>query len=213
MPSGMQPQGVPAWSGDVSDPALLPLDHSAFVGGMGAGKVKDMSQRNRRVQRAARQQLVNDGGLLYTDARAQVRRGTRVTGLAPARSMLADGVWSRYGRWIHGTDDWTRWRFRCGACGHVQSPAENGRDGEGTRPETVLWQCAASQTPASACPTAGESADHYKVFGYHGLARVFLFDFAGDRREYPPLTEADDEIVEVPGVTGPAIEPSAWGPW
>jgi hypothetical protein len=39
---------------------------------------------------------------------------------------------------------------------------------------------------------------------------VFLFDFAGDRLEYPPLTEADDEIVEVPGVTGPARASASW---
>lgn len=72
-----------------------------------------------------------------------------------------------------------------------------------------MWQRAAGQTQA--CPIAGESPDHYQVFGYHGLARVFLFDFAGDRLEYPPLREADDEIVKVPGMTGPAAESGAWG--
>jgi hypothetical protein len=174
---------------------------------MGAGKAKDMPQRNRKVQRAARQQLVNGQGLSYTDARAQVRRGTRVTRVAPARTMLADGVWSRYGRWIHGTDDWTQWRFRCGTCGHVQSPADNAHDGE-LCPEVAMWQCAAGQTPT--CPPAGESPHYYQVFGHHGHGRVFLFDFAGDRLEHPPLTEADDEIVEVPEVTGPPRGSSPW---
>lgn len=137
MPSGMQPQGVPARPGDVSDPALFPSGiNSAFVGGMGAGKAKDMPQRNRRVQRAARQQLVNDGGSRTPMHVHKFGAARESPGSPPARTMLADGVWSRYGRWIHGTDDWTRWRFRCGTC--VRLRPRTAATVKELRPETVL---------------------------------------------------------------------------
>ncbi|MEY9839466.1 hypothetical protein [Streptacidiphilus sp. EB103A] len=172
-----------------------------------------MPQRNRKVQRAARQ-LDDLQGLSYTDARGVARRGNRITRLAPARAMLDAGTWSRYGRWLHPGADWDQWRVRCGSCGRVQGPDLAREAGLALAPELAFTECLSRLHPDAeylsrlltvsetrVCPAAVDIGDYYRVFSRTGCSRVLMFAGAGDFLEYPAPTAADDEVELVPGVT------------
>lgn len=163
-----------------------------------------MPKRNRVVQRAARQ-LRDRGSGTYTEARATARTGQRLHPMLPCPAMVDTVVWSRYGRWAFGTDDWQNWTFRTG-CGHIQSPRDVARNLPGARPEAALTQCLRhdSDTDPSTCPPAGApGTKYYRVFWWHACTPVFPFAYDRPHVVRGPLTEADDLDVIVPGITRP----------
>ncbi|MEU0110642.1 hypothetical protein ABZ313_35500 [Streptomyces sp. NPDC006251] len=168
-----------------------------------------MPQRNRKVQRAARRTRDRETGGAYTDARRAVREGLRQSPIPPCPSMLEAGVWSRYGRWIFGTDNWQQWAVRT-SCGRVQTPQDVAQARPGACPELAFTQCLEHGTGAEECPPVGDpGSSYYSVFWWH--ARTPVLPFAVDKPYvvHGPLTEADDVDVVVPGITRPLVGTSA----
>ncbi|MBC7271980.1 hypothetical protein ACF09G_36145 [Streptomyces albogriseolus] len=170
-----------------------------------------MRERNRAVQRAARRMRDRQTGGAYTDARKLVRPGQRRSPIPRCPSMLEAGVWSRYGRWIFGTDDWQQWAVRT-PCGRVQTPREAAAAGLVARPEQALTQCLlhGSAADPTVCPAVGSPGSaYYSVFWWHAKTPVLPFAFDEPYVVHGPLTEADDVDVVVPGITRPLAESSS----
>lgn len=179
---------------------------------MGAQEAMDtMPQRNRAVQREARKiRDRQNNGPSYTEARSSVRRGQRRVRMLPAPAMVDTTLWSRYGRWAFGTDDWQQWLFRTG-CGHTQSPRDVATAFLGTRPELALTHCFrhGSGADPEVCPPVGSpGTQYYSVFWWHAKTAVFPFAFDEPYVVHGPLTEADDRDVVVPGITRPLEVPA-----
>ena len=68
--------------------------------------MEPMPERNRAVQRAARRTRDRHKTGSYTEVRTVVRRSLRQVPMPTCPAMLDSTVWSRYGRWAFGTDDW-----------------------------------------------------------------------------------------------------------
>ncbi|MFF7644023.1 hypothetical protein [Streptomyces canus] len=167
-----------------------------------------MPERNRAVQRAARRMRDRQTGGTYTDARGVVRAGGRRSPIPRCPSMLSTGVWSRYGRWIFGTDDWQRWAVRT-PCGRVQTPRDAAAAGFVARPELALTQCLhhGPGPDSPTCPTVGSPGSaYYSVFWWHAKTPVLPFAFDEPYVVHGPLTEADDIDVIVPGITRPLAD-------
>lgn len=170
-----------------------------------------MSKRNRELQRAARQ-LADIQNIFYTEARGLARRGSQATRIISPRAKVDAVGWSRLGRWIHHTSDWRHWRVRCGSCGRVQGPDCLQAAGLPVPPELAFTACISrlvSEGEERVCPPVCESDDYYFVLSRTGRSQVLRFAVASEFIERPPLTPADDNAVEVPGVTLLPV-PNCW---
>ncbi|MEU9420190.1 hypothetical protein [Streptomyces sp. NPDC048272] len=161
-----------------------------------------MSQRNRAVQREARKIRDRQAGTKYTGARTVVRDGWRLSRIHPGPAVVDGRLWSRWGRWIFETADWRQWRFRTG-CGHVQSAGDVPPDA-GSGPELAVTQCllhGSGADPALCPPVGTEGSKYYRVSWWNGHTRVLPFALDSEYVLVGPLTDADDGIVSVPGIT------------